>query len=59
MTYVPRKCYGQVTYSMQKQAYVFIENDAIVPIESSMYFIYHIPKKGVSIMAKKQNKCNK
>ena len=45
MTYVLRKNYGQVTYSMQKQAYVLIENDAKVPIENSMYIIYHEPTK--------------
>ena len=30
---------------MQKQAYVFIENEAIVPIENSMYVVYHDPTK--------------
>ena len=45
MTYVPRKIYVQVTYSMQKQAYVFIENDTVVSIEKSMHVIYHDPKK--------------
>ena len=33
--------YRQVTYSNQKQAYVFVENDAVVPTENSMYVIYH------------------
>ena len=36
-TCVPRKFYGQVTYTIQNQAYVFIKNDTIVPIENSMY----------------------
>ena len=35
----------QVTYSDQKQGYVFVENDAIVPMESSMYVIYNDPTK--------------
>ena len=26
---------------MAKKAYVFVENNAIVPIENSMYIIYH------------------
>ena len=43
MTCVPRRFYGQVTYSNHKQAYVFVENDVIVPIENSMYVIYHNP----------------
>ena len=45
MTHVPRRIYRQVTYSDQKQAYVFVENDAIVPIENSMFVIYHGPTK--------------
>ena len=45
MTQVSRRLYGQVTYSNQKQAYVFVENDAIVPTENSMYAIYHDPMK--------------
>ena len=30
---------------MHKQAYIFTENDAIVPIENSTYVIYHDPTK--------------
>ena len=33
--------YQEVTYSNHKQAYIFVENDAMVPIENSMYVIYH------------------
>ena len=40
VTQVPRRFYGQVTYSDKKQAYLFVENDAIVPIENSMYVTY-------------------
>ena len=36
MTCVPRRFYGQVTYIDHKQAYIFIENDAIVPIENNI-----------------------
>ena len=43
MFYIPRKFYGQVTYSMQKQANVFTANDATVPTENSMHIIYHDP----------------
>ena len=39
MTHVPRRFYGQVTYSYQKQAYIFVENDVIDPIENGMYVI--------------------
>ena len=45
MTHVPRRLYGHVTYSNQKEAYVFGENDAIFPIQNSMYVIYHDPTK--------------
>ena len=45
MTLGPRRFYGQVTYSDQKQAYVFVEIDAVVPIENSMYVIYLNPMK--------------
>ena len=45
MSYVPRKFYQQVTYSKQKQAYVFKVNVAIVPIEKIMYVIYHDPSE--------------
>ena len=41
MTQVPTGFYGQVTYDDQKQAYVLIDNNATVPIENSMYAIYH------------------
>ena len=44
MTYAPSKLWtGNIQYT--KQAYVFIENDAIVPIENSMYIIHHDPSK--------------
>ena len=45
MTHVLRRIYGQMTYSDFKQADIFVENDAIVPIENSMYVIYHDPIK--------------
>ena len=32
-------------YDDQKQAYVFMGNNGIVPIENSMYVIYHDPMK--------------
>ena len=35
MTHVPRRFYRQVIQSDQKQAYVFVENDAIGPTENS------------------------
>ena len=44
-TYVTRKFHAQITHCMQKQAHVFKENDAIVPIEISMYVIYNDPTK--------------
>ena len=49
MTQVPRMFYRQATYNNQKQAYVFVKNDAIVPIENSMHVIYHDPIKKISI----------
>ena len=58
-TYVPRKFYGQVTYSIQKQAYTFLENDAVVPIENSMDVIYQNPTKRSFKYDKKQNRYNK
>ena len=45
MTHVPRRSYGQVNYSDQKQAYIFVQNDAIVPIKNVMCVIYHNPTK--------------
>ena len=45
MIYIQRRFYEQVTYSAQKQAYVFVENDAIVTIENSMCAMYHDPTK--------------
>ena len=47
MTPVPRRFYQQATYSNQKPAYVFVENDAIVPIENGMYVICHDPVKRI------------
>ena len=44
MTQVPKIFYGQVTYDDQKQAYVFVQNNRIVPIEN-MCIIYHDPTK--------------
>ena len=47
MTHVPGRFYRQVTYSNQKQAciqkqsYIFVKNDVIVPIENNRYAIYH------------------
>ena len=45
MTCVPRRFYGQVTYSDPKEAHVFAENDAVDPIENNMHVIYHEPMK--------------
>ena len=45
MTHVPRSYYREVTHSYQKQVYVFVENDFIVPTKNSMYVIYHDPTK--------------
>ena len=39
MTQVPKRFCGQVTYNDQKQAYVIMENNAVVPTENSMYVI--------------------
>ena len=39
MTQVPKECYGQITYDNQKQAYVFVENNSLVPLENNMYII--------------------
>ena len=41
MTKVPKIFYRQVTYDDQKQAYVFIENIAIFPLENNLCVIYH------------------
>ena len=54
-----RRFYGQVTYSNYKQAYVFVENDTIVPIENSMYVIYHNLTKQSLGYDKKQTLSNK
>ena len=45
MTRVPRKCYRKVAYNKQKQTYIFIENNALVPLESSNYAILLLPTK--------------
>ena len=44
---------------MQRQTYVFMENDAIVPIENTTYIIYHDPAKKSFQYDQKYNKCNK
>ena len=43
MTCVPRRFYRQEMYSDQNQAYILVENDVIVPIENTIYVIYHDP----------------
>ena len=45
MNQLPKWIYGQITYDDQKQAYVFVENNAIVPLENNMYIFYHEPTK--------------
>ena len=45
MTRVPRKFYGKVACNKQMQAYVFIENNALVPLEDSNYAIFYEPTK--------------
>ena len=42
---VLRKFYRKVAYHKQKQAYVFTENNVLVPLESSNYVIFHEPAK--------------
>ena len=42
---------------MQKQAYISIENDRLVPIENNMYVIYHDPtKRCLNMTPQKTNK---
>ena len=55
MTHVPRWFYKQVTYSNHEQAYIFVENDAIVPIENILYVIYHNLMKRSIRYDKKRN----
>ena len=59
MTQVPKWFYGQVTYNDQKQAYVIVENNAIVPTANNMYVIYHDPTKAVFNMIRKENNFSK
>ena len=40
MTRVPQRFYRQLTYDEQLQAYVFTGNNALVPVETSMYIIF-------------------
>ena len=56
MTHVPRRLYRQVTNSNQKQDYVFVENNAIVPVDNSIYVIYHKPTKRSFRYDQKKNK---
>ena len=45
---MPCRFYRQVTYNEQLQAYVFIDTNARVPAEGSMYVIFHEPTKRYS-----------
>ena len=42
---MPHRFYGQVTFNEQLQVYVFIDTNALVPVEGSMYVIFHEPTK--------------
>ena len=45
MTWVPRIFYGKVACNKQKQVYIFIENNTLVPLENSNYVIWNEPTK--------------
>ena len=45
MTQVPKRFYGQITYDDQKQTYIFVANNTLVPLENNMYIIFHEPNK--------------
>ena len=47
MTRVPCRFYRQVTHDNQVQAYVFPDNNALVPAKNSMYVIFHEPQKEI------------
>ena len=45
MTRVPHIFYRQVTYDDQLQAHLFTDTNTLVPVETSMYLIFHKPTK--------------
>ena len=45
ITRMPHRFYRQVTYDKQLQAYGFTDNNALVPVETSMYIIFHEPTR--------------
>ena len=41
MTWVPRIFYGKDASNKEEQAYVFVENNTLIPLESSNYNGYN------------------
>ena len=45
MTKMPHRFYRHVTYDKQLHSYIFTGNNALVPVETSMYVTFHKPTR--------------